>query len=155
MEQVIERIGLTLSGMGMPRMAARVFAAVLVSEQGRVTSAELAATLRISPAAVSQAVQYLENVGMIARDREPGRRRDHYRLLSEHWYEQMFTSRDRMLVAIEGDLTAAVGAIGVGSAAGQRLDETRRFFAYLRGELPKLIERWREREAASGHAEQA
>ena len=155
MEQVIERIGLTLSAMGMPRMAARVFAAVLVSDQGRLTSAELAATLQISPAAVSQAVQYLENVGMIARDREPGRRRDHYRLHSQHWYEQMFTNRDRMIVAIEGDLEAAVAVMGVESTAGQRLDETRRFFAYLRGELPRLIERWRERETASGHAEQA
>jgi hypothetical protein len=51
----------------MPRMPARVFAAVLVAEDGRRTAAELADQLGVSPAAISGAVPILPG------DDRPGR----------------------------------------------------------------------------------
>ena len=57
-------------------MPARVFAALLATDSGRLTAAELAELLQISPAAVSGAVRYLTQVGMVHREREPGSRRD-------------------------------------------------------------------------------
>src|SRR5215211_9163882 len=49
----VERFALTFSEAGVPRMAARVFVALLVSDDGRRTAAELAEMLRVSPAAIS------------------------------------------------------------------------------------------------------
>ena len=46
----------------MQRMPARVFAALLASDDGALTSAELGEQLQVSPAAVSGAVRYLAQV---------------------------------------------------------------------------------------------
>jgi hypothetical protein len=46
---------LNLVEAGMARMPARVFAGVLVAEDGRQTAAELAELLQVSPAAISPA----------------------------------------------------------------------------------------------------
>ncbi|MCA1190168.1 MULTISPECIES: hypothetical protein [unclassified Saccharopolyspora] len=40
-------------------------------------------------------------------------------------------------------LAAGVDAVGADTEAGRRLDETCRFFAFLRAELPALVRRWR------------
>ena len=76
----VERCALTLTEAGIPRMPARVFVALLVSDDGRRTAAELAEMLKVSPAAISNAVRYLQQVRLAVREREPGERRDHYRL---------------------------------------------------------------------------
>ena len=67
----------------MARMPARVFAAILTADDGRCTAAELAGTLGVSPAAVSGAVRYLMQLGLVRRERDPGERRDHYRISSD------------------------------------------------------------------------
>jgi DNA-binding transcriptional regulator GbsR (MarR family) len=74
-------------------MPARVFVALLVSDDGRRTAAELAEMLKVSPAAISNAVRYLQQVRLAVREREPGERRDHYRLYDDTWYEAV-TQRD-------------------------------------------------------------
>ena len=68
----IERFALVLAGAGMQRMAARAFAALLVSEDGGLTAREFAELLQVSPAAVSGSVRYLENARMARRARRPG-----------------------------------------------------------------------------------
>ncbi|WP_328312020.1 MarR family transcriptional regulator [Streptomyces sp. NBC_00442] len=139
----VERFASELAEAGMQRMAARVFAALLVSESGAMTSAELASALRISPAAVSGAVRYLAQVDMVGREREPGSRRDRYVLHNELWYET-FTNRDRVLTRWEQVMADGVASAGgPGTAAGARMAETAEFFAFLHGELSQLMARWR------------
>ena len=125
-------------------MAARVFVALLVSDDGRRTAAELAEMLRVSPAAVSNAVRYLQQVRLVAREREPGERRDHYRVYSgDTWYE-VTMRRDEMLIRWQEDLREGVEAVGADTPAGKRLEETRRFYEFIHGELPMLMEKWRK-----------
>ena len=71
----IERLASVLADAGFPRMPARVFAALLASEPGRLNAAELAELLQVSPAAVSGSVRYLSQVGLVSRESEPGSRR--------------------------------------------------------------------------------
>jgi DNA-binding transcriptional regulator GbsR (MarR family) len=140
----VERFGLTFSEAGVPRMPARVFSALLVSDEGRRTAAELAETLRVSPAAVSNAVRYLTQVGLVAREREPGEQRDHYRIHGgDTWYE-VTIKRDAMLVRWQEDLREGIEAVGADTPAGKRLEETRRFYEFVHGEMPRLLGRWRE-----------
>lgn len=51
-------------------MPARVFTALLVADDGKLTVAELAEMLQVSPAAVSNAVRYLQQTRLV--EREPG-----------------------------------------------------------------------------------
>jgi DNA-binding transcriptional regulator GbsR (MarR family) len=143
----VERFALNLAEAGMPRMPARVFAAVLVAEDGRRTAAELAAQLGVSPAAISGAVRYLTQLRLVSREREPGARVDHYRVSSETWYEAI-ARRDEMVARWLQDLAEGVKAVGPDTAAGARLEETRAFFEYLLQELPRLLDRWRAQRLA-------
>jgi DNA-binding transcriptional regulator GbsR (MarR family) len=140
----VERFALTFSEAGVPRMPARVFSALLVTNDGRRTAAELAEVLKVSPAAVSNAVRYLTQVGLVVREREPGERRDHYRIHGgDTWYE-VTIRRDAMLLRWQEDLREGIEAIGADTPAGRRLEETRRFYQFIHEETPRLLERWRE-----------
>ena len=77
--------------------------ALLVSDDGRRTATELAEMLKVSPAAVSNAVRYLQQVRLAVREREPGERRDHYRLYNDTWYGAI-TQRDEMLRRWQEDM---------------------------------------------------
>ena len=96
MDRFVERFASVLVEAGIPRMPARVFAALLATDSGRLTAAELSDQLQASPAAVSGGVRYLVSVGMISREGEPGSRRHHYRVHDSVWDEVM-TGRDRLL----------------------------------------------------------
>jgi DNA-binding transcriptional regulator GbsR (MarR family) len=143
----IERFALDLADAGMARMPARVFAAILSAEDGRCTAADLARMLQVSPAAISGAVRYLLQVRLVHREREPGERRDHYRISSDTWYEAI-TRREAVVARWEQDLEEGIKAVGPRTAAGERLEETRRFFAFTREQLARVLREWRERRSA-------
>ena len=138
----IERFALTLAESGMARMPARVFAAILTADDGRCTAAELASLLSVSPAAISGAVRYLTQLRLVRREREPGERRDHYRISSDTWFEAV-TRREEMIVRWEQDLADGVKAVGPSSPAGDRLEETRQFFEHFRQALEQALLDWR------------
>jgi DNA-binding transcriptional regulator GbsR (MarR family) len=141
----VERFGLLLTEAGMPRMPARVFAAILADDDGRLTAAEIAQRLDVSAAAVSGAVRYLVQAGMVVRGREPGARRDDYRLHDQLWYE-VYAYRGAMLRRWEQAMADGVALLGSTPAAA-RIEETREFFAFLQEELPAMMDRWRARQA--------
>lgn len=137
----VERFAVILSDAGMPRMAARVFGALVAAERRSLSAAELAEYLQVSPAAISGAVRYLTQVAMIERVREPGSRRDRYQAFTGNWYAA-FTQRNRMIDNMVQSLADGRAAAGPDTGAGQRLDEIGRFFQFLSSELDSMIERW-------------
>lgn len=143
----VERFAAEMTAAGMQRMGSRVFAALLASETASMTSAELAEQLRISPAAVSGAIRYLTQVGMVSRERDPGTRRERYVLHNELWYET-FTRRDQVLTRWEKVLDEGAATLGTDSAAGRRIAETAEFFVFLHGEMNRIMDRWRARKDA-------
>lgn len=138
----IEHFALLLTDVGMQRMSARVFAALLVDETGGMTAADLADTLRISPAAVSGAVRVLTQMKFATRGRAPGERRDHYYVEDGFWYEAV--QRDTLYQNFGDSLTEGIVAVGPETNAGRRLAETQDFFYYVAKALPKLLEDWRD-----------
>src|SRR4030095_13742036 len=106
----------------MARMPSRVFAAILIDDDGQLTAAELAEQLRVSTAAISGALRYLTQLGLVARGREPGERRDHYQISSDVWYH-VVARRDAMLARWEQDLEDGIKAAGGrDTPAGSRLE---------------------------------
>jgi predicted transcriptional regulator len=143
LSRFIERFALDLTASGMPRMPARVFAGLMVTESGELTAAAIADQLQVSPASVSSAVRYLEQLDLVVRDREPGSRRDHFRVDHEVWH-QMFGRRDALLVGWAERMAEGVDLVGAETDAGRRLAETRAFFEFLHGELAAVLKRWDE-----------
>ncbi|MFJ3898210.1 GbsR/MarR family transcriptional regulator [Streptomyces sp. NPDC090083] len=146
----VESFAAQLVEAGMQRMPARVFAALLSSDDGALTSADLGEQLRISPAAVSGAVRYLAQTHMVSREREPGSRRERYRVRGNQWYEAL-TNREAVLKRWEVALREGVVSLGAETPAGLRLAETLAFFEFVDGEIAAMMERWRTyREARFG-----
>ncbi|GLY40903.1 transcriptional regulator [Amycolatopsis sp. NBRC 101858] len=137
----VESLALVLSQIGMQRMSARVFAALMTTDDARLTAADLASQLSVSPAAISGAVRFLEQVGLVAKEREPGERRDHYRLFDDLWYAT-FLKRDRMIIMWRDAAGDGIDALGEDSPAGQRLAEMRDFLSFMLEELNGMYERW-------------
>ena len=96
-----ERFSAVLVAAGFPPMPARVFVALLVADSGRLSAAELAGMLRISPAAVSGAVRYLIQLGLVHKERVPGSRRDYYRMPGGMW-DSLIRQRDQVMARWTG-----------------------------------------------------
>ncbi|MCB5908572.1 GbsR/MarR family transcriptional regulator [Streptomyces pinistramenti] len=139
----VERFAAQMVDAGMQRMSARVFACLLADDSGVLTSAELGERLQVSPAAVSGAIRSLSQVDMVSREREPGSRRDRYRVHSDQWYEAL-ARRDSVVTRWETTLREGVDRLGEDSPAGRRMRETLAFFEFLHEEMPGLLGRWRE-----------
>ena len=139
----VERFAAVLEESGVPRMPARVFVALLAEDSGSLTAAQLAERLQVSPAAISGAVRYLVQVSLIGREREPGSRRDRYRVWDDAWYEATLR-REHLLARWEESAREGIDVLGAGTPAGQRMAESREFFAFLRREMPALLDRWRQ-----------
>ncbi|MBD9733371.1 MarR family transcriptional regulator [Streptomyces sp. H28] len=148
----VEHFAAQLVEAGLPRMPARVFAALLASDTGVLTSAELGELLRISPAAVSGAVRYLAQQHMVSRERAPGSRRERYRVHGDQWYEAL-TNREAVIRRWEDALREGVTSLGAGTPAGRRLAETLAFLEFVEKEFEAMMERWRvQREKRFGRA---
>ncbi|MBO9520957.1 MAG: MarR family transcriptional regulator [Nocardioidaceae bacterium] len=129
---------------GLARVPALVFAALLEDEDGRMTAGELAARLQVSSGSVSQAVNYLEQVQMLRRERDPGSRRDVYVLEDETWHTAL-TKRDAVYAPIIAALDAGLAGLPDGTDAHRRMLVTREFFAFVNAELSALAAKWEER----------
>jgi DNA-binding transcriptional regulator GbsR (MarR family) len=143
----IEDFAQALTEMGVPRMPARVFVALVTSDPGRLSAAELAAALHASPAAMSGAVRYLVQLGLIRREGEPGSRRHYYRVPDDVWGE-IISIRNRAMARWTAVLREGVPVLGEDTPAGVRIADSARFFEFVSGELPLVIDRWQDRKAA-------
>jgi len=141
--QFVEDMARVLSDWGFPRMAGRVLMQLMASDAGNQTAAELAERLDISPAAVSGAVRYLQQIGLVERIAVPGSRRDRYGLPDDAWYlgaivkGTLFTTIAKL--AEEG--TEAAG--GRTTPAGARIAGMGDFYSFVQGELLGMLDRFR------------
>lgn len=145
--EFVERFAAELVVAGMGRMPSRIFSCLMAEESGVLTSAELSERLRISPAAVSGAMRYLIQIGLVAKEREPGSRRDRYRVLDDAWFESL-TRRDELMLRWIRVLRDGEATVGAGTVAGERLAESAAFFEFMIDELHGMLGRWREHRAA-------
>jgi len=143
----VERFAAALVEAGVPRMPARAFCALLATDSGTLTAAELADRLLVSPAAVSGAMRYLTQLNLVVREREPGSRRDRFRVLHDAWYEASM-HREQLLVRWADALREGVRVLGADTPAGARMTETLEFVDFVREQLPLLLASWRDHRAA-------
>ncbi|MGC4810473.1 GbsR/MarR family transcriptional regulator [Micromonospora sp. DT228] len=146
----VERMALTFAEVGFPRMAARVLFTVMTADDP-LTAAEIGERLGVSAAAVSGAVRYLTQFGMLIREPVPRSRRDRYRMPDNPWYEATITKTMLYKTFIDVAEGGVVALDGPETPAGERVAEMRDFFIFVQEEIDSLGERWRARRAATGH----
>ena len=139
----LERFASVLVAAGIPPMPARVFVALLVTDSGRLTAAELAEVLQVSPAAVSGGVRYLIQLGLVHKERVPGSRRDYYRMPDDVWSD-LFRLRDQVMQRWAALVREGIELLGPGTPAGARLAEHATFFDFVAAEMPEVLKRWDE-----------
>lgn len=144
--EFVDRMGAALTQAGLPRLPSLVFSALLVDDDGKMTSAELSSSLEVSPASVSGAVRYLTQVGMVRRERERGSRRDLYVVDDDAWHGAMMRT-DQIYAPMIAALTAGIKAVGDTPSGRDRLVLTREFLLFVDEEMAGLARRWDQRRA--------
>jgi len=145
-ERVVERFAGVLVDAGWPLMPARIFAALLFDDDGRMTAAELADQLHISPAGISGAIRFLTQVNLASRERERGGRRDVYVVHEDAWIESIM-ARDQVLKHWAARLREGLDAVAPDSAASRRVGLSLAFAEFMLEELDGIAERWNKRKA--------
>ncbi len=143
-QRATERLVSVLADSGWPRMPASVFTALLSADGGCLTSAELTESLGVSPAAVSGAVRYLVDLGLVSRERQPGSRREIYRVRGDIWHDVIARGL-RTMSRTEDALRESRDVLGRETPAGHRMGGMLAFFQFYREELSRLLDRWDER----------
>ncbi|GLY86497.1 GbsR/MarR family transcriptional regulator [Actinoallomurus iriomotensis] len=144
--QFVERFASALVDAGFQRMPARVFAVLHGTDSGRLTAAEIAEQLQVSPAAVSGAVRFLIQFNMIRREREPGSRRDVFVVENDSWYEAI-VNRDEILRRWSSSAREGIEVLGADTPAGRRMATSLAFFEFITEELEDLIDKWQKAKA--------
>ncbi|ATY11993.1 MarR family transcriptional regulator [Amycolatopsis sp. AA4] len=127
---------------GMPSMMARVLICLFTAESGSRTATDLAARLRVSPASVSKAVAWLEERGMLRRERDG--RRERYLIDDDVWQRAWLASMEGM--AQWADFTRQGAELfGGDTVVGTRLRTTSRWLQHIRQDMVDAAEHWRNR----------
>ncbi|MFI6387887.1 helix-turn-helix domain-containing protein [Nonomuraea sp. NPDC050540] len=127
---------------GMPRITARVHHDLMLSEDGRRTAAELAHRLKVSPASISVAVNFLLQQGFIRRERDPRRRRDIYVIDDDAWYHAIMISERQTLESARATMAAAE-RYGLDSPVGRRLAKAATYLERVSLDIMDSAGRWR------------
>lgn len=147
-QEFIERWSRILATEGLPPVAGRLWAWLLVCEPPDQTVDEIAAAIGASRGAISGAVRMLEPSGLIIRSKRPGDRREYWRTSPDaviHNLEAKERQTRPSLQALDAIIAALADRPDESLA---RLRETQRLYAKLLRVFPELIDQIRAERAA-------
>jgi DNA-binding transcriptional regulator GbsR (MarR family) len=131
-----------LMQQGLPKMTARVLTCLFTADAGSLTASDLVQHLQVSPASVSKAVAFLENQGLIRRERDE-RRRERYFVDEGVWYQSTIASA-RGIAQVADIARQGVGILGRDSPAAARLENIARFSDFISESMLRAAEQVRE-----------
>ncbi|WP_328407518.1 GbsR/MarR family transcriptional regulator [Nocardia sp. NBC_00403] len=138
---------------GLPRMEARVLTCLYITDSGALTAAELVGRLRVSPASVSHAVAFLEQQGMLRRERVPGGRRERYVIDDEIWLRSLLAAL-QMNSALAAASQRAAEILGPTTPAGARFESSAELLLLVSEAYRQAMEQWRQSLAARSTEQQ-
>ncbi|MGY6019909.1 helix-turn-helix domain-containing protein [Streptomyces spinosirectus] len=137
-----ETLTTVLMGSGAPKMMARVLACLYTTDAGSLTAADLVQRLQVSPASVSKAIAFLEEQGLVRRERDE-RRRERYVVDDDVWYQSMMASA-RGTAQLGETARQGVGVLGRGTPAATRLENIARFVDFVSESIARAADQARE-----------
>ncbi|WP_407284895.1 helix-turn-helix domain-containing protein [Streptomyces sp. BP-8] len=137
---------------GLPQMAARVLVCLYITDSGTLTAADLVQQLRVSPASVSHAVTFLEQQGILRRERTPGERRERYVIDDDIWLRSTLAAV-QMNDALVAASQRGAEILGTTTPAGARFGSSAEFLLLMSEALQRAMEEYRQRLAARNAAQ--
>ncbi|MEU8465536.1 helix-turn-helix domain-containing protein [Streptomyces sp. NPDC029003] len=131
-----------LMASGMPKMMSRVLACLTITDSGSLTAAELVQRLQVSPASISKAVAFLDEQGLIRRERDE-RRRERYAVDDDIWYRSMMASARSTAQLVE-TTRQGVSVLGPDTPAAVRLENIARFLDFVSEAIARAAEQARD-----------
>ncbi|GAA0599691.1 helix-turn-helix domain-containing protein [Kribbella sandramycini] len=133
-----------LIAQGLPKMEARVLTCLYLTDSGTLTAGDLVQRLRVSPASISHAIAFLEQQGILRRERDPGERRERYVVDDEIWLRSVLASV-QMNNALAAQSRHAAEVLGPDTPAGVRFGASAELLDLVSEGLQQAMEKWRER----------
>lgn len=137
----VEQSGLILEDIGLPRMAGRALAWLLICEPAHQSARDLASALQASTGSISSTTRLLVQYGLVERLSLPGDRRDYFRIKPGGWVEIL---RQRVLVAhrFRELVNRGRALVEPGSPQEERLAELSTLYALFEDLAGDLLARW-------------
>jgi DNA-binding transcriptional regulator GbsR (MarR family) len=143
-EAVVESMARLLTDAGIPRIAGRMWAWLLICEPPQQTAADLAESLGASRGSVSGAARLLQTAGLVTRSARRGDRRDYFSVPPGSMVEIM-RSREPAVTAWRRLADQGLELLKDRTPEQQaRLREVRDLYAFMERELPAMLERYVE-----------
>jgi len=131
-----------LMQQGLPKMTARVLTCLFTADTGSLTASELVQHLQVSPASVSKAIAFLEDQGLIRRERDE-RRRERYFVDEDVWYRSTIASA-RGIAQVAQTARQGVSVLGRDTPAAARLENIARFSDFISESMLRAAEQVHE-----------
>ena len=138
----VEAMGVYFEEAHLPRMAGRIFAALLIGPASGMTAGELAETLGASKASISSNTRLLLHYAMVSRTFSPIDRRD--RFVTARGAGRRHAGIGLEMLAPFRRLLEQGFALLDDNADPRPLTEFRDLYLYLEAEWPALLSRWEE-----------
>jgi DNA-binding transcriptional ArsR family regulator len=131
----VDQFATVMAQTGLSRMASRVLVCLFTTDSGALTAAELVQHLRVSPASVSKAVGYLEELELVRRERDARGRRERYIVDDGDVWIRSWIASARKNAKWADAAERGAEILGAATPAGARLTDMGRFFAQLASDM--------------------
>lgn len=138
----VERLANRLAISGLPRMAGRMWAWLMICEPPEQTAAQIAHHLHASRGSISGAARLLEQAGLVERITQRGHRHEWFRVPPSGMVEMM-AAQSPVISAYRRLMDEGLDLLRDRSPGSlERLRQTRRLYAFFEQEYPELIARF-------------
>jgi DNA-binding transcriptional regulator GbsR (MarR family) len=144
----VESMGLSAEADGLPRIAGRLFATLLLS-QAPCSLDTLAQTLGVSKASVSTDARRLLERGIVERVSKPGDRRDYYQLAPDFFSRIIRSRLDRWARIHEFVTRMQEREPNAPAAVRRRFDQIRELHELVLGRVQAALGEWERRTAST------
>lgn len=144
-KDLVERLGVAHERVGLPPAAARILALLLVSDEFELTFDSIQETLGFSKSSTSNAIAMLLSMRRITYITRHGERRRYFRVSMRDVVDDVNNKFDDMLQLSELLRVVVRHRTSATPEFNQELLYLASFLDFLRAELPRLVQQWKER----------
>lgn len=139
-----EQLGMSLDKLGLPPLAGRVVAYLMLSDKTYRTFDEIVAHLQASKSSISTTLKYLEQLEMISYQTFPGDRKRYFKVTPTRWVALIrVNEKIRTFIKLFDRVLALRNPEE--QELNEEIREIRDLYLFLETELPKLYQRWEEK----------
>jgi hypothetical protein len=140
--EFVEEMGMHFETNGDPRIAGRLLATTLLSDQA-LDLDELAFALRVSKGSVSTNTRLLRDRGLLKQEGKPGNRKRLFSFAGDAWEKELLSTLGRLRKLSEIARSGVLGLKPEQRLARARLLETIAFCEFVESRFEGLLDQWR------------